>query len=147
MKLLLERYALGQKATLGKLYADDEQVCWTLEDVMREIAGEPVKEWKLAGVTAIPVGTYKVITDYSVHFGKVLPHILDVPGFDGIRIHAGNTDEQTEGCILCGGKPTGEDFIPNSRPTFEKIFALIEQAEQDGGEITIEVRNGLAEMA
>lgn len=142
MKLLLERYAFGQKATLGKLYADGEQIAYTLEDVMREISGEPVSAWKIYGQTAIPKGTYKVITDFSAHFGRVLPHVLDVPGFDGIRIHAGNTAADTEGCILVGGKPTGEDFIPNSRATFEKVFALIEQAEQDGGEITIEISNG-----
>ncbi len=142
VKLLLERYAFGQKATLGKLYADGEQVAYALEDVMREITGEPVASWKIYGQTAIPKGMYKVITDFSQHFGHVLPHVLDVPGFEGIRIHPGNTDADTDGCILVGGKPTGDDFIPNSRATFEKVLALIEAAEQDGGEVTIEVRNG-----
>lgn len=142
VKFLLERYAFGQKATLGKLYADGEQIAYCLEDVMREITGESVSEWKIYGKTAIPKGTYKVITDFSAHFGHVLPHVLDVPGFEGIRIHPGNTDVDTDGCILVGGKPTGEDFIPNSRATFEKVFAMIEQAEQDGGEVTIEIRNG-----
>ena len=139
MKLRLERYALGQKATLGKLFSGDEQLCYTLEDVVREIEGDPVESWKIDGQTAIPRGTYKIGIDFSPHFKRDLPHLLNVPGYVGVRIHPGNTDADTEGCILLGGKPTNDDFIPNSRMTFDRVFALMQDAEDNGEMTTLEI--------
>lgn len=127
---------MGDKATLGRLYVDDDQFCYTLEDKDRQMENDGVKVY---GKTCIPRGTYKVVIDYSNHFGRMLPHILDVPSFEGIRIHPGNTDADTEGCILVGGKPTGENFIPHSRTTFESLFSALEEAEQAGENITITV--------
>ncbi len=139
MKLSLLRYDSGPKATLGTLAVNGSFQCYTLEDVVRETS-EPVEKWKVPGKTAIPRGTYRVVIDFSNRFGKPLPHVLDVPGYTGVRIHPGNTSEDTEGCILVGGKPTGPDFIPNSRQTFNKLFSMLEQAEQDGQTISIEVK-------
>ena len=137
MKLKLERYQSSEKATLGTLSIDGELVCWTLEDVDRHLEVDP--HAKIPGQTAIPRGTYEVIIDFSNHFQRLLPHVLDVPGYEGVRIHAGNTDKDTEGCILCGGKPLSEDFIPNSRATFEKVFSMLDGAVTDGKPITLEV--------
>lgn len=84
----------GPEYTIGKLYIDGQYFCDTLEDTIR-------KE-KIAGKTAIPAGKYKVKKTYSPRFKKQLPEILNVPNFFGVRIHAGNTAKDTEGCILLG---------------------------------------------
>ena len=64
--------------------------------------------------TAIPAGTYKVIIDASTRFKRDMPHILDVPNFTGIRIHSGNTDQDTDGCLLLGTAIENDDFISGS---------------------------------
>ena len=73
---------------------------WVLEDQVREVVGEPVSEWKVPGKTAIPAGRYKVLITFSNRFQKLMPQLMDVPGFTGVRIHAGNTAADTEGCLL-----------------------------------------------
>jgi hypothetical protein len=80
----------------------DKAELFTLEDAVREVVGQPVAGWKKPGVTAIPTGRYRLIVDYSQRFQKNMPHILHVSGFEGIRIHAGNTHVDTEGCPLLG---------------------------------------------
>lgn len=86
----------GSEYTIGKLYIDDNYFCDTLEDTVRP------KGEKIYGKTAIPAGKYKVKKTYSPRFKKQLPEILNVPNFAGVRIHAGNTAKDTEGCILLG---------------------------------------------
>lgn len=86
----------GAEYTIGKLYIDNQYFCDTLEDTVRK-DGE-----KVYGKTAIPAGMYRVKKTYSPRFKKVLPEILEVPGFSGVRIHAGNTAKDTEGCVLLG---------------------------------------------
>lgn len=86
----------GAEYTIGKLYIDNQYFCDTLEDAVRK-DGE-----KVYGKTAIPSGMYRVKKTYSPRFKKVLPEILKVPGFSGVRIHAGNTAKDTEGCVLLG---------------------------------------------
>lgn len=86
----------GSEYTIGKLYIDDNYFCDTLEDTVRP------KGEKIYGKTAIPAGKYKVKKTYSPRFKKQLPEILNVPNFSGVRIHAGNTAKDTEGCILLG---------------------------------------------
>ena len=95
MKITVKRTFKGPEYTIGKLYIDDNYYCDTLEDTVRN--GE-----KIYGKTAIPAGEYKVKKTYSPRFEKKLPEILNVPGFTGVRIHAGNTAKDTEGCILLG---------------------------------------------
>jgi len=102
MRLDLQREPSRDAATLGALYVDGAWLCWTLEDEMREVAGRPVDDWKIAGKTAIPLGTYPVLVTMSMRFGRRLPLVESVPGFTGIRIHPGNTEADTEGCILLG---------------------------------------------
>ena len=86
----------GPEYTIGKLYIDDNYFCDTLEDTVRP------KGEKIYGKTAIPAGKYKVKKTYSPRFKKQLPEILNVPNFAGVRIHAGNTAKDTDGCILLG---------------------------------------------
>lgn len=122
MKLTVRRFSFLEKCTIGKLYIDEEDVAlYTLEPKVRDI--------KIDGCTAIPAGMYKVIIDYSNHFGRDLPHVLDVPNFDGVRIHSGNSDLDTQGCILIGDTWSGGDFIGHSKDAFDKVFSRIKEAK------------------
>lgn len=136
MKLRLNRHATGLTCTIGDLYVDGAHCCNTLEDPIRE-DGRPVAEWKVKGDTAIPAGLYSVVLTESVRFKRVLPLVENVPGFEGIRIHAGNTSHDTEGCILVGEWPGGE-FINNSRNALATLLEILDSAEEP---ITIEVVN------
>lgn len=95
MELLLARRDLAASYTIGDLYVDGAFECYTLEDPVREGP-------KVYGQTAIPTGKYEVKLTWSPRFKRELPLLLNVPGFEGIRIHAGNTSKDTEGCILVG---------------------------------------------
>lgn len=103
-------------ATLGALYVNGVWQCWTLEDAIRD--------HKVPGATAIPAGRYHVIVDLSARFQRLMPHVLDVPGFEGIRIHPGNTPVDTEGCILVGGR-RGDGALQDSRIVFEVLFSKL----------------------
>ena len=109
--------------------------CNTLEDVDRRLenGGE-----KVYGQTCIPRGTYDVVIDYSSRFKKRMPHILNVPQFDGIRIHPGNTDRDTEGCILVG-VTRGDDFIGDSRLAYNELMAAMENALLNNEKIELQV--------
>ena len=85
------------KSTISELFLNGERECFVLEDVVRP-AGAP----KVPGRTAIPAGRYRLIVDWSNRFQKYAFHILNVPNFDGIRVHSGNTDKDTDGCLLVG---------------------------------------------
>lgn len=86
-------------------------LCWTLEDVVREVVGQPVEAWKIRAGTAIPVGAYPISVTFSNRFKRSLPILRSVPGFLGIRIHGGNTAQDTEGCILVAHSHPREDMI------------------------------------
>lgn len=129
MKLLLVRDTFTDKSTIGKLYIDGEFFCYTLEDVVRDK--------KIFGETAIPYGTYSIILDVSYRFKKVTPRLLDVPEFTGVRIHAGNTAEDTHGCILVGLEKR-KDFIGKSQIVFNLLMVRLELEEN----ITIEIIKG-----
>jgi hypothetical protein len=134
MKLELLRDTYSSKFTLGKLYVDGVAFCGTLEDKVR--TGP-----KVPHATAIPTGTYKVVIDMSTRFKRLMPHVLNVPDFEGIRIHPGNTDADTEGCILVG-KRSGDgfiDFIGDSRATFEPLLSKMMTAIAHGQEITLAI--------
>lgn len=130
MKLLVKRVSLRKDCTIGYLFIDGvDSGLVTLEPVVRD--------HKIPGVTAIPSGQYKVIVDYSNHFGRLLPHLLGVPNFEGVRIHPGNSDKDTEGCILVGKEWPGGDFIGKSKEAFDELFAQIVNAEDGVVEIEI----------
>lgn len=137
MKLKLDRTWCGPKCTIGSLTVDGKAECFTLEDVVRE-DGRIVAAWKLPGVTAIPTGTYTVIVTPSIRFKRDLPLLMDVPGFQGIRIHPGNGPQDTEGCILVG-LAKGPDYVSESRKAFDQLFPKIKAAIDSGEKVTMEV--------
>jgi hypothetical protein len=120
MQLQLIRNVFTDNSTIGELSVDGDFECFTLEDKVRPV--------KIKGETAIPADTYEVAVTFSNKFQKFLPLLLDVPNFDGIRIHTGNTPKDTLGCILVG-QDKGVDVVINSRlafaPLFEKIQAVV----------------------
>lgn len=139
MKIELKRFYYGENHTIGKLYIDGEYQCYTLEDKMRQETDKPVSAWKVQSKTAIPTGIYKVIITMSARFKRLLPLLLNVDGFSGIRIHAGNTSADTEGCILVGTAWDGKsDFISNSRVAFN---SLMEKLNNTQTEPTISIEN------
>jgi len=141
MKLFIAR-KLGTKGyTAGRLYVDGVFECFTLEDEVREIQGKPVSEWKIHGENAIPKGIYSVIINHSPRFNKPLPLLLDVPGYTGVRIHAGNLAKHTEGCILVGlDDGNAEDsFLGRSREAMNKLQPKIKAALDAGQEVVLTI--------
>lgn len=140
MKLVLKRFVFGDNYTISNLFVNGVVFCQVLEDKVREIAGVQVAQWKIQDGTAIPKGTYKVIIDHSEHFGKDMFHILDIPGFGGVRIHGGNTDKDTEGCLIVGRYTMGKgDWIDNSQPTLTSLYGVVKPVLDRGEEVTITV--------
>ena len=126
MKLRLHRSVLSDRYTIGKLYVDGKYHCDTLEDTDRALEAHP--DAKIYGKTAIPRGTYDVIISMSNRFKRELPLLKNVPGFDGIRIHPGNTHEDTDGCVLVGVLSDSGDRVVMSRVTFDGLFKLLDRA-------------------
>lgn len=124
MKLRLVRERGGDETTLGNLYMDGIWFCHTLEDQDRRLEAGGVK---VRGKTAIPLGTYSVVIDFSNRFQKLMMHVLDVPQFAGIRIHAGNTHLNTEGCILLG-EDVDRDVLVHSRIAVNRLQHEVAQA-------------------
>lgn len=122
MKIDVKRFEFGDKYTIGKMSIDGIFFCYTLED--------KVRDKKVDGNTAIPEGTYNVIIDKSIRFGKDMPHILNVPGFEGVRIHSGNTDSDTEGCVLVGLDWVKGNFISRSKEAFNAFLPKLKEAKQ-----------------
>lgn len=137
MILTLNRQPSWQNTTLGQLWRDEAFECWTLEDQVRHAA-------KVPGATAIPAGRYLVLLTFSPRFDRVMPLIDGVPGFSGIRIHPGNSAENTEGCLLVGDTVVNARRIADSRAAFERLFAALERAT---GDIWIDIVDGDAHAA
>jgi len=138
MKILLERDIKTPCFTLGKMYIDGQLAAYTCEDAVREKPGVPIAEWKVPGSTAIPKGNYRIIITFSNRFQKHLPLLLDVPGFSGIRIHAGNTEADTKGCILIGTGRTKQG-VSNSRLAMSLFMPRLEEGLKNGA-VTMEIR-------
>lgn len=133
MKLTVKRKPSNSICTLGELFINDKFFCYTLEDVIRP-NGE-----KVYGETAIPEGTYKVILSFSNRFKVYMPEVLNVPNFAGVRIHAGNTKEDTHGCLLVGDKING-NTIEQSKVAFQRLMKELTKVEKKEP-ITIEYIN------
>lgn len=118
MELKLVRETFTDNSTIGRLYNGDVFLCYTLEDMTRE------QDIKIPGRTSIPYGRYEVAITFSPKYNRKMPILLDVPNFEGIRIHSGNDDGDTEGCILVGLRK-GKDIIFDSRLAFVKVKELI----------------------
>ena len=127
MKLTLKRIAKRADYTIGRL--EDEngvKICDTLEPTWRDYKGG---ELKVPRKSAVPEGTYPVVVTKSKKFGKYLPLLVGVPGFEGVRIHSGNTVNDTEGCILVG-QNLEKGKVLLSRLTLEKLMRLIENEKR-----------------
>lgn len=134
MDLNLKRIFRGDKYTIGHLYIDGNYYCDVLEDTDRGLSSdmteEEIRKIKVYGRTAIPKGRYKIEVTYSPKFKRYLPILLNVKGFSGIRIHSGNTAEDTLGCLLVGyNKVKGQ--VINSRVTSDKLTALLRNCEEE----------------
>ena len=134
MKLRVERLWKEPAYTVGRLFVDGKLFCNTLEDTVRDLSNEK----KVYGKTAIPYGEYKVVYNWSPKFGRNLPRLLNVPAFEGILIHPGNTADDSAGCILVG-RNTEVGRLTESRYTSDKLNVLIEDAQRRGESITIEI--------
>jgi hypothetical protein len=132
MKLRLVRNAPENGAMTGSLFINDQLFCSTIED-------EP-KRRKEMHKTAIPSGTYEVVINWSDRFKMYLPLLINVPYFEGIRIHSGNTSEDTSGCILVG-KYENATTIINSRDTFKALMIRLKAIEQKE-KIFIDIEGG-----
>jgi len=108
---------------------------------MREVEGEEVKKWKIAGRTAIPSGYYRVLKTMSSRFGRCTLHIMDVPGYAGIRIHSGNVAANTEGCIL-PGMTYSKDEVHGSREALTKLESLLFPYLDEHEPVFIAIING-----
>lgn len=135
MKIRVIRNQFDSVSSIGSLYIDGVFQCFTLEDVDRKLESGGTKVY---GDTAIPRGIYSVRVSFSNRFQTRLPELLDVPGFDGIRIHAGNTAADTHGCILVGSTHT-RDRIGGSRIAFDRVFPLIDAAFRQGDAVEISI--------
>ena len=135
MHLTMFREPSKEGATISKLFNGLDFVCDILEDEIREVVGQPVAEWKIKERTAIPAGVYPITLVHSARFGPDTLTLNDVPGFLYIRIHGGNTQHHTEGCLLPGTRNSSAT-VANSRVALQKLKAL---CISGGAPITIEI--------
>lgn len=147
MKLRVVRYNSSDDFTLGMLLDETNGkhfLCYTLEDEHRDE--------KVMHETRIPAGTYKITlrtvggfhTRYQAKYGdmhKGMLWVRDVPGFEYILIHTGNTDEHTSGCLLVGSTSDTKGFVGGSVNAYKKIYPAIAKALEDGEEVTITYEN------
>jgi len=142
MELTIKRIAKKNKYTIGRLYVNGEYYCDTLEDTDRGLCQnmslQELKRMKIQGKTAIPYGTYSVTLGViSLKFSQrkqyafckgYLPRLLNVPAYEGVLIHIGNDENDTEGCILVGeNKKVGK--VINSTATFTKLYGILKTAD------------------
>ena len=142
MELRLERKYRSNNYCIDKLYINGKYFSDALEDPDRGLTDtmslEEIKKIKIKGNTCIPYGTYNITITYSPRFKKNLPLLNNVKGFDGIRIHSGNTPQDTEGCLLPGfNKVKGQ--VIDSGVTTDKLIAQIQQVLNKGEKVTITI--------
>ena len=133
MKIKLVRKTGNAKFTEGRMYIDDVFECFTVEDAVRTV--------KVQNETAIPKGVYKVIMSMSTRFKRIMPEVLDVPGFTGVRIHEGNSSKDTEGCVIVGSvnDRDDDDWVSGSIVARDRLYAKMDKAFKAKVEITLEV--------
>jgi hypothetical protein len=134
MELRLQREKSNTECTFGKLYIDGEEFCQTLED--------PVRVRKIWGRTAIPAGRYRIRITKSARFKTLLPILVNVPNFIGVRIHAGNWASDTEGCILVGmERDESENMVKMSKAALSKLLIRISKAIDAHQEVWLTIHN------
>lgn len=142
MELILKRETFTEDSTIGSLSIDGKFECFILEDKDRGLTDiMPLSEivaHKVYGVTAIPYGRYEVDWTLSARFGIHMPILLNVKGYEGVRIHKGNTAIDTLGCLICGTKK-GNNIVSESTAATAKLYAKIEAAKKAGTKIYITI--------
>lgn len=138
MEITLTPVSKTSNSTISTVKVNGMFECYALEDTVREVKGQPVSQWKVAGKTAIPAGRYKVIVDMSNRFKRELPLLVNVPGFAGVRIHPGNSSADTEGCILPGASHS-TDWVGESKKAFASLFDKIRDALAEGDTVWLEI--------
>ena len=138
MRIEIVRIAFKNTYTIGKLYVDGKYFSDVLEDKDRgldsSMSESEILKKKVKGQTAIPTGHYVINITYSPKYKRMIPLLLDVKGFSGIRIHSGNSSKDTEGCLLVGkNKKVG--MVLESRDTYQRLFKMMEGQK----EITIDI--------
>lgn len=149
MKIDVTRKIFQKKSTISDLTFptnENNLLCNVLEDFDRGLYQtdplEKIKSVKVSHETAIPYGTYKLILDFSDCFQKIMPHILNVPGFGGIRIHIGNSDVDTSGCLLLGEYYGKDDFVRDSGTCFDMFMDILQRAENRNEDVWITIKKG-----
>lgn len=139
MEAVLERAWKRDTYTIGRFYINGQRFCESIEDRDRGLTQDmdikEIKRIKVFGQTAIPVGTYTVKMTHSPKYKRQMPEVLDVPGYSGIRIHSGNTADDTEGCIVLG-RNTKVGMVTESRKTCKEFERMLEAA---GGECKLTI--------
>ncbi len=155
MKILVDRKWKKDTYTIGRMYVNDAFFGNTMEDTDRGLKQpmslSEIKEIKLAAITAIPTGTYKIRMDiispkYSLKpwyvsncHGARMPRLENVPGYSGVLIHPGNTSKDTDGCILVG-KNDVKGMITKSKDYFLRLYNMMYAAYKKGEDIWITIR-------
>lgn len=142
MEIQVNRIARKDGYTIGRMSLNNEYFCDTLEDTDRGLNAtmsvNEILSKKRKGITAIPAGKYDVILTFSPRFKRVLPLLLNVPGYQYIRVHNGNRPDSTEGCLLVGeNKAKGQ--VLNSRATLEKLMSVLLECEKRKEKISITI--------
>ena len=139
MEAKLERAWRLETYTVGRVFVDGERFSESMEDkdrgLTQDMSEEEIKRVKVYGETAIPTGVYAVKLTYSPKYKRMMPEVLNVPGFSGIRIHSGNTAKDSLGCILLG-RNTKVGMVTESRKTCKEFERLLEAA---GGECKLTI--------
>lgn len=138
MNIKLVRNTQSVGFTEGKLYINGIFECYTVEDADRSLEAGGVK---IQNKTAIPKGVYEVVLSMSPRFKKVLPEILNVSGFSGVRIHSGNSSKDTEGCIILGAvnSSTDDDWVGSSKVAMDRFMPKLRKAIKLKENITLEI--------
>lgn len=146
MEILVKREYKKKDYTIGKMYINGEYFCDTLEDTDRgleqNMSLSELKEMKVYGKTAIPTGEYELKVTFSNRFQKHLPQIMGVKCFEGVRIHAGNSAADTEGCLLLGTatNPETKGWVSNSRKTLNEFMKVLLYAKDCNKDENIIIR-------
>lgn len=142
MLITIDRAWKRESYTMSRLFVDGEKFCNALEDTDRGLyhgmSREDVLAKKIKGATAIPRGTYNVIYTYSPRFKRKLPLIENVTGYEGVRIHPGNTAKDTEGCIIVG-QNLKAGMVLNSREWTEKLITKMQTAWSKGEKVKLKI--------
>ena len=154
MEIIIRRTAFKEGYTIGNLYILPEQVnneekavpewfCNTMEPTTRKLTSRMpltiIRRHKIIGKTAIPTGRYRILITRSRRFGRWLPLLMNVKGFEGIRIHAGNKPEDTRGCILPGFNRR-KGYVLDSTRCVLTLVKMMTEAMEKGEKVFVTVK-------